>query len=266
MQDLVSVIVPVYNSEKTIEKAIKSVVLQTYSNLQILVVDDCSTDNTVNIIKNMAQEDSRICYYINSKNLGVAETRNFACNQAKGTYIAFLDSDDEWYPEKLQLQLEYLSQFEGDICYTAYEIVDKYKDNVYKKYMVPLQVSYKELLKENVICCSTVLIKKEILDKNPFTTEYFHEDFILWLNLLKKGNIAIGLQQYLTRYTKGGRSSDKINAMYNRWQIYRKYEHLHIISAIYYFVFYGINGIRKYYINKKSYTSIKHEVIRRSEI
>lgn len=265
MQDLISVIVPVYNGEKTIEKAIRSAALQTYSNLQIIVVDDCSKDNTVNIIKSMAQEDVRICYYINPKNLGVSETRNFACSQAKGTYIAFLDSDDEWYPDKLQLQLEYLNRSKGDICYTAYEIYEEYKDNVYKKYMVPSQVDYRGLLKENVICCSTVLIKKEILDKNPFTKEYFHEDYILWLKLLKKGNKAVGLQRYLVRYAKGGRSSDKINAMYNRWQIYRKCEHLHIISAIYYFIFYGINGTKKYYINKKNDISSEHEVIRQYE-
>lgn len=265
MSDLISVIIPVYNSEETIERTIQSVLSQTYTHLQIIIVDDCSKDQSVHLIKRMAQEDARIEYYVNSKNQGVSQTRNFACSKAKGKYIAFLDSDDEWYVEKLQLQLSYLKQFEADMCYTAYEMIEKSNHLVCKRCSVPSQITYKELLKENVICCSTLLLKKELLDQRPFREEYFHEDFILWLQLLKKGAKATGLQEYLVAYTKGGRSSDKVNAMYYRWQIYRKVEQLPIISALYYFIFYGINGVRKYYINNRTQDQKSYEETRKLE-
>lgn len=260
MKDLVSIIIPVYNGEETIERAVRSVAVQTYNNLQILIVDDCSTDNTSNIIKRMAEEDSRIHYHINSKNLGVSATRNLACNLAQGDYIAFLDSDDEWYPEKLQLQLQHINEFKADVCYTAYEIVENNTKDILRRYMIPHQVKYKDLLKENVICCSTVLLKKDILKNDPFTKGYFHEDFVLWLELLRKGSKAVGLQQYLVRYARGGRSSNKINAMYNRWKVYRKCEGLNLFNTIYYFSFYAVNGIRKYYIHKGNNVSEKYEV------
>lgn len=246
MTNLVSVIIPVYNSSKTIEKTIESVLSQSYADFEIIIIDDCSTDNSFEIIQELSKNDNRIILYRNQKNLGVAKTRNVGISMAKGEFISFLDSDDIWKSSKLEKQLEYIKQKNVDICYTSYEMVNNNEtDSVIR--MVPKEISYKGLLKENVICCSTAIVKSELLQKHPFETEFFHEDFVLWLKLLRCGCKAVGLQESLVIYRKGGRSSDKLKACKNRWIVYRKSEKLSLISSIYYFISYAINGIKKYY-------------------
>lgn len=258
MQDLVSVIIPVYNGENTIENAICSVQQQTYSNLQIIVVDDCSSDNTYKIVERLAEKDQRIKLLGNKSNMGVSVSRNRGCNEAIGEYIAFLDSDDIWYSKKIERQLESLKMNKADFCYTSYEIMEKDSKSIMIKYKVAEKVNYKALLKENFICCSSVLIKTDIMKKNPFISQYFHEDFILWLTLLKQGYIAVGVSEYLVTYRKGGRSANKVNAVRNRWKIYIGYEHLNILMAIYYFIWYAINGVKKYYL-----IELKNKVLKR---
>ncbi|SFD26322.1 glycosyltransferase family 2 protein [Clostridium uliginosum] len=247
MKNLVSVIIPVYNSSKTIEKTIKSVLCQSYTCFEIIIIDDCSTDNSFEIIENLSESDSRIILYRNQKNLGVAKTRNLGINMTKGEFISFLDSDDIWKSSKLEKQLEYIKQKNAHICYTSYEMINNNETNCVVR-VVPKEINYNGLLKENVICCSTAIVKSYLLKKYPFETEFFHEDFVLWLKLLKCGFKAIGIQETLVIYRKGGRSSDKLNACKNRWVIYRKSEELGLILSMYYFVCYTINGIKKYYL------------------
>lgn len=252
MKDLVSVIIPVYNGEKTIEKAIASVQSQSYTALQIIVIDDCSQDGTYKIVEALAKEDERIILIKNKVNLGVATSRNNGCKLVTGKYIAFLDSDDLWYPQKIELQLEYLNKTKAHLCYTSYEMVEKNsQDSI--RYKVANKVDYKSLLKENIICCSSVLLERRLMEQNPFVSQYFHEDFILWLTILKQGYQAVGISQCLVIYQKGGRSADKVNAMKNRWRIYRSYEQLSTLKSIYYFMWYAINGIKKYYLTKMKY-------------
>lgn len=246
MEELVSVIIPVYNADERIEKACDSVLNQSYSNIEVIIIDDCSSDNSFNIIKNMSKKDKRIKAYKNEINLGVSQTRNLGIEMAKGKFIAFLDSDDIWKKDKLEKQISHINETKADICYTGYEIIDKDERHV-TIYTVPNNIDYAGLLKENVICCSSIVIKSELLKINHFEHEFFHEDFVLWLKLLKKGYKAVGIQEALVIYRKGGRSSNKIKASINRWNVYRKSEHLKLIPSIYYFVFYVINGVKKYY-------------------
>lgn len=246
MKNLVSVIIPVYNAAKTIEKTIKSVLHQSYTYFEIIIIDDCSTDNSFQIIEELSESDSRIILYRNEKNLGVAKTRNAGINIAKGEFISFLDSDDIWKSTKLEKQLEYIKQNNGDICYTSYEMIDNNETNRVLR-GVPKEINYKGLLKENVICCSTTIVKSDLLKKYLFETEFFHEDFVLWLKLLRAGYKAVGIQETLVIYRKGGRSSDKLKACKNRWIVYRKSEGLSLISSMYYFIKYTINGVKKYY-------------------
>lgn len=246
MKELVSIIISVYNAEKRIEKISDSVLNQSYSNIEVIIIDDCSGDNSFNIIKNISKKDKRIKVYRNEINLGVSQTRNVGIEKAKGKYIAFLDSDDIWKKDKLEKQISYMDKNKIDICYTGYEMIDKDESHV-SIYNVPKYIDYEGLLKENVICCSSVVIKSDLLKRNYFNHEFFHEDFVLWLRLLKLGYKAVGIQEALVSYRKGGRSSNKIKSSINRWAVYRKSEHLTLITSIYYFIFYTINGIKKYY-------------------
>lgn len=258
MQEIVSVIIPVYNGEQTIKRAITSVLAQTYRHFEMIIVDDHSTDQTATIVSRLAKNDPRIKYYRNEKNKGVAETRNFGYSKASGEYIAFLDSDDEWKPRKLELQLLYIEETQSDLCFTAYEMIDRSKSKVCK-IDIPTKIDYRSLLKENVICCSTVLLKSKWLEESCFRADYFHEDFILWLELLKNGIKAVGLEECLVRYSQGGRSADKLNAMKYRWLIYRRCESLGVISSIYYFLYYGVNGIKKYYFKRSHIQDMQKE-------
>lgn len=247
MEELVSVIVPVYNAANTIEDTVYSALNQTYENLEIIIIDDCSSDHSLEILSKIKRSDRRVRIYNNKKNSGVAQTRNKAISLAKGKYIAFLDSDDLWMPNKIQLQLNALQDQSADICYTAYNLVDE-NEVVSNKINVPKHQTYEMILKENSILCSSVLSKREILKQNPFKVEFFHEDLVLWLELLKSGYKAIGLQQYLVSYKKGGRSADKVRASINRWKVYRECEKLSIHKSSYYFINYIIRGIKKYYL------------------
>ncbi|MCE5221759.1 MAG: glycosyltransferase family 2 protein [Clostridium sp.] len=246
MKNLVSVIIPVYNASKTIEKTIKSVLCQSYTYFEIIIIDDWSTDNSFKIIEELSKSDSRIIIYRNQKNLGVAKTRNVGINIAKGEFISFLDSDDIWKCSKLEKQLEYIKQKNADICYTSYEMINNNETNSVLR-VAPKEINYNGLLKENVICCSTAVAKTSLLKKYPFQTEFFHEDFVMWLKLLKHEYKAVGIQESLVIYRKGGRSSDKLKACRNRWIVYRKSEKLSLILSIYYLINYTLNGVKKYY-------------------
>ncbi|NFO86965.1 glycosyltransferase family 2 protein [Clostridium botulinum] len=247
LKDLVSIIIPVYNSSKTIKETIKSVLVQNYKKFEIIVIDDCSTDESFEILKCLSDKDKKINLYRNKKNLGVSKTRNLGIELAKGEFICFLDSDDIWNPLKLEEQIKYINKQNSDICYTSYEMIDTFTGDKSIR-IIPKDINYKGLLKENIICCSTIMIKSNLLKENKFEENFFHEDFVLWLKLLKLGFKAAGLEKSLVTYRKGGRSSNKSKASINRWIVYRKSERLSLIMSIYYFICYTINGIKKYYV------------------
>ena len=248
--DLVSVIIPVFNGEKTIKKAIDSVLHQTYENIEIIVVDDCSTDGTFLLLQSLAKKHSQITVYKNEKNMGTAKSRNIGISHAKGKYVAFIDTDDLWRKDKIDKQIRLLLK-NGDLCYTASVIMNK--NTVVGKRTVPLKTDYKRLLKENTIACSSVLIKKNKL--LPFDSSYFHEDYALWLKLLKNGCKAVGINESLLYYHLGGRSADKKNAAKHRWEIYRKSEKFGLLKSAYYFLFYAFNGLLNAHKIKK-YTKV----------
>jgi teichuronic acid biosynthesis glycosyltransferase TuaG len=247
-QPLITVIMPVYNCECHIATAIRSVMAQTYSNWELLVLDDGCTDSTCEIVSDFARADDRIQLLRNEKNMGVARTRNRGFDLSHGEYVALLDSDDEWSPEKLQIQLDLMGRENADICYTAYAIVDESGAKVKNDYLVPERVTYDELLKENVIGCSTVMLASHILKKHRFVTDFYHEDYVLWLDLLRCGYKAVGCTKTLVkwRYLADSRSFDKRKSAKNRWDIYRKHLHLPLLKSMCVFLAYTTRGIRKY--------------------
>ena len=243
---LVTVIIPAYNCTNTVERSIESVLNQTMPDFELIVVDDASQDKTFEIISEMAKKDLRIKILKNDCNIGVAATRNRALKIASGKYIAFLDSDDIWAKEKLKKQIALLEKTDGDICFTSYGFVNLVGLPIRRApYIVPLETDYHGMLRENVIGLSTTLVKRDTLKGIEFDGRWFHEDYALWLFLLRSGKTAWGLQEVLVTYRTGGRSSNKINVAKNRWKIYREHEGLSVIKSVYYFCCYAINGIKK---------------------
>lgn len=245
---LVSVIMPAYNAEATIAEAVESVCRQSISDIELIILDDCSSDRTCQIVKQLAAEDPRIRFYPGSENCGVAAVRNKGIDLSTGAYVALLDSDDTWEPRKLESQLARMQTTGAAVCYTSYAIVDHALQKIRRDYIVPPSIDYYGLLKENVIGCSTVLIEAKVLKAHKFRTDFYHEDYVLWLELLKEGHKAVGETKVLTnwRYQENSRSYDKGKSLRNRWKIYRKTEKLSLAGSVYYLFHYAAAALKKY--------------------
>ena len=247
-EPLVSVIMPAYNAERFLDAAILSVVNQTMENWELYVIDDCSKDESFSIAQGYAANDARIHALKNDENSGVARTRNRGIELAKGQYIAFLDSDDIWLPEKLERQLEKMQQADAGVGYCSYGIIGEDGNKVKGDYIVAETAAYEDILKENYIQCSAMLIRADIVKKFMFNTEFFHEDYILGLDMLGSGEKAVGCGEVLLhwRYLENSRSFNKKKSAMNRWRIYRHYLHLPLWKTLYLFASYAAAGLRKY--------------------
>ena len=245
---VVSVIMPAYNAGRFIEEAVRSVMAQTMTDWELLVLDDGSTDDTLAIAQRLAREDSRIRVLPNEHNMGVAKTRNRGIDLCRGEYVALLDSDDIWYPEKLQAQLALMRETGADVSYCAYAIVDAKGNPSRADYLVPPSVDFKGLLRQNVIGCSTVMLSPEIKEKYRFETGFYHEDYVLWLRLLQDGYKAAGCTRVLVawRLVENSRSFNKWSAAKNRWRIYRDRMNLGFLYSVRLLAEYGLGGLRKY--------------------
>lgn len=243
----VSVIMPAYNAEKYIAEAISSVVLQTFKDWELIVIDDCSSDRTAEVAGSYAAADPRIRIYRNERNIGVAETRNRGFAAARGRWAALLDSDDLWHDDKLEKQLAVAELTGADIIYCSYSLIDA-GGNKISDFIVPAETSYSDMLRENVLSCSTVLLSKAIFSEYRFTTDYYHEDYTLWLKLLKAGYSAAACCGVLVDYrvTRNSRSGDKLRSAKHRWIIYRKAEKLSFSKSVRLFAGYARRGIAKH--------------------
>ena len=245
---LVSVIMPAYNAERFIEEAINSVVNQTVEDWELIVIDDCSNDNTFKLAQELAISDKRIYVLKNDENSGVAKTRNRGIDLAMGDFIAFLDSDDVWYPRKLECQLQKMQEKNSALVYCSYAIIGVDGKKVKRDYLVPVTAKYNDILKENYVQCSAMLIRADIVKDIKFNTRFFHEDYILGLDILRRGEVAVGCSEVLLswRYLENSRSFNKKKSAKNRWKIYREYLQLPFIKALWLFVNYTVAGLRKY--------------------
>lgn len=241
---LVSVITPLYNAESYIEKTILSILNQKYINWELLIIDDCSKDQSVTVVKKFVELDSRVKLIQLENNSGAAVARNKGIEYATGRFIAFLDSDDTWHPEKLNHQIDFMLKNNYAFTYTAYHKVDEntsYLSNV----NIPEKISYNELLKTCVIGCLTAMYDAEKLGKVTFPLIRKRQDFALWLKILKKVPFAYGLNEDLASYTvrSDSISANKFKAAQYNWYLYRNIEHLSLFQSIYYFSHYMIKGI-----------------------
>lgn len=247
-QPMVSVIMPAYNAQRFVEEAIRSVMAQTVTDWELLVLDDGSKDATADIVKKLATEDSRIRFLPNEVNMGVARTRNRGFDLCRGAYIALLDSDDVWHPQKLENQLALAQETGADLVFSSYAIVDIRGKQVRGDYLVPEQIDFSGLLRENVIGCSTVLLSGTVVEKYRFSTDFYHEDYVLWLRLLQDGYRAAGSREVLVswRLLENSRSFNKRKSAKNRWRIYRNYLKLSLCKSIRCFAAYALHGVKKY--------------------
>ena len=244
---LISIIMAAYNAEKTIEQAINSVLSQTYTNFELLVVNDCSKDRTVELVKKIAAKDGRVRLISNVKNSGVSYTRKHGLEEAKGSWIAILDSDDAWAPEKLEKQIDLQRRTNADLLFTGSAFMDSEGQSIDWHLHAPAEVTYRQLLKQNVLSNSSALVRKELYAKHYAIGDGMHEDFAIWLSILKKGTKAYGVDEPLLIYriAKSSKSGNKVKAARMNWNTYR-YVGLNLMEAIYYECWYIFNGIRKY--------------------
>mgnify|MGYP001065538730 FL=1 len=244
---LVSVVMPAYNAEKYIGEAIRSVQSQTYTNWVLLVIDDCSTDHTVDVVQAFVNTDDRIRLFRNTRNLGAAKTRNRGLELSEGEWVALLDSDDIWHSDKLEKQLAVALNSGSEIIYCSCSLISSDGEKI-SDYIVPAQTSYDDMLKESVFSCSTTLLAKNVVDNNRFSADYYHEDLVYWLQLLKKGYSASACCEPLADYriVEGSRSHSKVQSAKNRWEVYRKVEKLSLLKSLSVFLSYTARGLRKY--------------------
>ena len=247
---LISVIIPAYNAEKTIEEAVNSVLAQDYGDLELIVVDDCSTDKTGKILERLSEQDSRIRVIENDTNIGALKARLKGVRAAFGKWIAFLDSDDFWRKDKISKQVRLQEETACHLVFTGTGYIDKMGKQLPWELHVPSEVTYSRLLKQNVISNSSVLILKDFFLKyTPVSEEGYdmHEDFACWLLLLKNGHKARGVDEPLVTYrvSNDSMTGNKIHAAVLNWRTYR-FIGLNIFQSAFYMVFYAVRGIKKY--------------------
>lgn len=245
--DLISIIVPIYNAEKFIRDTIETVLKQTYENWELLLVNDCSTDKSIELAKKFASEKIKI--YNMKKNSGAALTRNKGIELAKGKYICFLDADDLWDKRKLEKQITFIKQKDCAFTFTGYQFADENGKANGAKVYVPEKITYKQALKNTTIWTSTVMFDMNKLCKNDIYMPNVKrgQDTATWWKVLRKINIAYGMNEILSFYrrTTISLSSNKLKALKRTWNLYRNVEKLNLFKSIYYFCFYACNAVRR---------------------
>lgn len=246
---LVSVVMPCYNASQFVAEAIESVIVQTYQNWELIIVDDCSTDKSVDIVLDYQRKDNRIKLIRNTEPSGSpAEPRNIGIEHSKGEYIAFLDSDDIWMADKLEKQLAKFGEGDYAIVYVNYEVIREDGSRTGKIIKRLAFTDYRQLLKYNSIACSGAILRKERLNGCRFK-KIGHEDYLFWLTLLKKGGLAANTNevQMIYRERVSSVSSDKVKAAKWTWNIYRKELGLNLFKASLCFLHYVTKGIERHF-------------------
>lgn len=244
-EPLVSVIMPAYNAEKYIAQSIDSVVKQSYQNWELLITDDRSNDNTQQIVKQYSNQDSRIKLFVNEENGGAGVARNNSIQQAKGRFIAFLDADDQWLPEKLTKQIAFMQKNNYAFTFTAYQKLEgeQLRSNV----IPPNLTTYKKLLSSNVVGCLTAIYDTEILGKQYMPLIRKRQDMGLWLNILKQVPKAYSLPNVLALYrVDSGMTQNKLEILKWQWLFYREVVKLNVFKATYHFFIYAVKGFLKH--------------------
>ncbi len=249
---LVSVIMPTYNSERFVSDSIESVIAQTFTEWELLITDDRSLDSTCSIVEEYCNQDHRVHLFCLTENSGAAVARNNSISKAKGRYVAFLDSDDIWLPEKLETQLEFMKEKNAGLSFTAYKTITE-DDVPINTICVPPSLTYNQYLRNTIIGCLTVMVDRGIVGDFRMPLLRKRQDMATWLMILKSGVMGYGLNQPLSKYriVASSISHNKLKAAKGVWKVYRDIEHLNFFEALKCFCGYGFNAIKKRMINKE---------------
>lgn len=249
-KDLVSIITPTYNSELFISDTIESIINQSHQNWELIITDDGSKDKTIEIIKNFAKNDPRIKVFKLEKNSGAAKARNNSIKKSEGKFLAFLDSDDIWSPEKLEMQLSFLKKNpDCPLIYSAYDVINATGEKISTQ-SVPKMVTYEDTLKSCAIGCLTAMINLEVTGKEYMPDLKRRQDYALWLKILRKYGPAKGTDKVLASYRTGNKSisSNKLKVLKYQWYTYYKVEGLGLVKSIYYMINWAYYGFSKHYL------------------
>lgn len=247
-RSLVSVVVPAWCAEKTLAATLDSVLCQTWREIEVLVVDDASPDGTKALAERYAAADERIRVIAQEENGGVSKARNRGVREARGEWIAFLDSDDLWMPEKLEKQMALAERHpEAELFYTGSGFVSEDDRKYGYTLSVPERVNYRSLLGQNVISCSSVLIRRELMLRFPMGNDAVHEDFAVWLKILREQPWAYGVNEPLLVYrvSRSSKSGNKLKAARMTFGTYR-YVRVPLLLAVWNGMRYTVRGIRKF--------------------
>ncbi len=250
----VSIITPMYNSALYIDETIQSVLSQTLTDWEMIIVDNNSSDESCMIVESYASDDSRIKLIRNDRNGGAAEARNKGMDIALGDYIAFLDSDDFWYPTFLEDMYSFSSKNNYSFSYASYQIAINSLSNIKKEFTVPAMATYESMLKVCVISCLTAFIHRELIADKRMEGK-INEDYFFWLSLLKKTPQAYGHQSALAIYRlrQNSASRNKLKVVYQKWLGFRTRERISFWKSVYYFSHYFWHGLKKYAFSLKKH-------------
>ncbi len=247
-QVLISILTPAYNAERFIAETLDSVLAQTHKNWEHLVVVDAnSKDRTLQIVQEYAQKDSRIRCITSADALGAANNRNIGVKQSRGQFMAFVDSDDLWTPDKLEKQLSFMQERQIDFSFHTYRRISEQGERRGKVQCIPEVVDYVGLLSNNSIGCLTVMLRRSAFSEVHFSNKGW-EDMACWLGLLRSGSKAYGLKEPLAYYriVNGSRSNNKLFSAGLRWDTYRKVEKLPFLQSSIYFLQYALSSCLKH--------------------
>ena len=246
--DLVSVIIPYYKKRNFVKETIVSVTNQSYDYLEILIVYDDTNFNDLEFLQEISKLDNRIRIINNKQRLGAGPSRNKGIEQSKGKYIAFIDSDDTWAPDKLRDQIAFMRKNKYQISHTSYFIIDEKKKIISQRKARDL-LSINEILKSCDIGLSTVIIEKEVIIKTgtKFPQLVTKEDFVFWLALLKKNYKFYAYDSNLTNWTdsKNSLSSSTIQKLFDGFKVYNHYMNFNIIKSLYYLICVSLNYLKR---------------------
>lgn len=232
---MVSVIMPAYNAENTIADSITSVQSQIFTDFELIIVNDCSLDKTRAIAESLALTDSRISILDMDVNSGAGSSRSYGIKESKGRYIAFLDADDLWRPEKLEKQITMMRNEDLPFVCSSYSVIDEDGRHLYVN-SPPSKITYNDLLNENMIGCLTVIFDTQFFGRIGMPPLRKRQDYALWLSLLKKVECCVTHPEVLASYriTSGSLSSNKFGLLIYNYRMFRSCEDFGRLASIYY--------------------------------
>lgn len=246
----VSIITPVYNAERFLKETAGSVISQSYQDWEWILVNDCSSDKSWEVMQELAEKDRRIKIFSNKENLKSGKTRNFAIEQATGRFIAFLDADDKWHPEKLAIQIPFMIDNGYHFTHTSYGYLDEQGNNIKSTFRVSKEVDYKHLLKRTEISCLTAIYDAEKIGKFYMSEHARKQDYALWLTILKSGVKSYGIDKELAYYrqVKGSATNKKHKLILKHISFLKDTQDFNTLQSLYFTMHWMVNGFIRYFL------------------